>query len=83
MIDEQEESENFQKTELNDIDKSKLLSCIEEIRNIIGEIHSDRKLTEVIIANNFDFNKALDSLLLKAEPQPQNSKQMDTVEKGI
>lgn len=77
------DSENFQMPDLNDLDKSKLLSCMEEIRNIIGEIHSDRRLTEVILACNFDFQIALDTLL-KGEPQPQphSSKQTDTIEKG-
>lgn len=81
------DSENFQMPDLNDLEKSKLLSCIDEIRNIIGETYSDRKLTEVIIANNYDFNKALDTLLKgdssREKPLPaQHSKITDTVEKG-
>lgn len=79
---ERRDSENFKMPDLSDLDKSRLLSCMEEIRNIIGEIHSDQKLTEVIIANNFDFSKALDTLLKGESQQPQHSKQTDTVEKG-
>lgn len=85
------DSENFQiPTNLSDMEKSKLLSCIDEIRNIVGETYSDAKLTDVIIANNYDFNKALDKLL-KGEPSPKSSFQKfkpppppvaDTVEKG-
>lgn len=80
---ERRNSENFKMPELSDLDKSRLLSCMEEIRNIIGEIHSDQKLTEVIIANNFDFNKALDTLLKgESQPPPHHAKQPETVEKG-
>jgi elongation factor 1 alpha-like protein len=73
------DSENFKMPDLSDLDKSRLLSCIEEIRNIIGEVHSDQKLTEVIIANNYDFNKALDTLLKSSDSQPFKQ---ETVEKG-
>lgn len=78
------DSENFQMSDLNDLEKSKLLSCMDEIRNIIGETYSDRKLTEVIIANDYDFNKALDTLLKgdSTKKTPQHSKTTDTVEKG-
>lgn len=82
-LKERRDSENFKIPDLNDFDKSRLLSCMEEIRNIIGEVHSDKKLSEVIIANNYDFNKALDTLLKGESQAPQHSRQADTVEKGI
>lgn len=37
------DSEIFHLPELNDFDKSRLLSCMEEIRNIIGDSHSDKR----------------------------------------
>lgn len=63
---ERRDSENYQLPELNEIDKSKLLSCIDEIRNITGEKYSDKRVVEAILSNNFDFNKALDTLLSSA-----------------
>jgi elongation factor 1 alpha-like protein len=37
------DSESFQLPELSDVDKAKLLSCMEEIRNIVGDSISDKR----------------------------------------
>jgi hypothetical protein len=60
---------------------------MEEIRNIIGETYSDKRLVEAIMSNHFDFNKALDCLLngdknTKQHQTPQRPKTTDSVEKG-
>lgn len=82
---ERRDSEHFTLPELNDVDKSKLLSCMDELRNIVGETYSDKRLVEVIMAHDFDVNKALDMLLNgekqeKPLPRPKIS---DAIEKGI
>jgi hypothetical protein len=59
---------------------------MDEIRNIVGETYSDRRLTEVIIANDYDFNKALDTLLkgdTAQKPTPLTVRPTETVEKGM
>jgi elongation factor 1 alpha-like protein len=83
------DSENFHLPALNDIEKTKLLSCMEEIRNIIGETYSDKRLVDAIMSNNFDFNKALDFLLnagsretVRTTQQPTPKPKTDAVEKG-
>lgn len=76
------DSENFQLPELNDIDKAKLLSCMEEIRNIVGESISDKRITEAIMANDYDFTKALDMLLTVGSTQPSKKPKITEVEKG-
>ena len=82
---ERRDSEHFEFPELNDLDKSRLLSCMDEIRSIIGETYSDRRLVAAIMSNDFDFNKALDTLL-NGETKPQihhpRPKIPDVVEKG-
>lgn len=57
------DSENFQIPDLTDEDRAKLLSCMEEIRNIVGDTFSDKKLYDAILSSNYDFNKALDAVL--------------------
>lgn len=47
----------------------------------MGDVHSDRKLTEVILANNFDFNRSLDTLLNQQQQQTA-SRQTENVERG-
>ena len=59
---------------------------MDEIRNIIGETYSDRRLVAAIMSNDYDFNKALDTLL-NGEIKPQvhhhpRPKIPDVVEKG-
>lgn len=57
------DSENYQIPVLNDVDKAKLMSCIEEIRNIIGDSCSDKRIVDAVMVNDFDFTKALDMIL--------------------
>lgn len=59
---ERRDSEHFQMPELSEVDKARLMSCMEEIRNIIGDAHSDKRLADVIISNDFDFPKVTKSL---------------------
>ncbi|XP_015127168.1 HBS1-like protein [Diachasma alloeum] len=56
------------KPELSEIDTAKLVSCIEVIRNVIGDSISDADLTEKIIKADFNAEVALDEIL-KATPQ--------------
>lgn len=77
------DSENFQLPELDDIQKAKLLSCMEEIRNIVGESISDKRITEAIMAQDYDFTKALDMLLTTTTTsQPSKKPRVTEVEKG-
>lgn len=76
------DSENYQLPELNDFDKARLLSCMEEIRNISGDSYSDKRLVEAIMANDFDYTKALD-MLLTSTTQPSKKPKVTEVEKGM
>ncbi|XP_034946876.1 HBS1-like protein [Chelonus insularis] len=58
--DEAVSPKNYQ---LSDIDTAKLMSCIEVIRNVIGDALPDTVLKEKIIAFNFDTQTILDHIL--------------------
>ena len=80
---ERRDSENFQMPELNELEKVKLASCIEEIRSIVGDSISDRRITDAVMINNYDFPKALDMLLNSATAvQPSKKMKVAEVEKG-
>lgn len=59
---------------------------MEEIRNIIGDSVSDKKLVEAIMSFNYDYTKALDFILNEPAKTSSSSardvKLPNTVEKG-
>lgn len=82
---ERRDSDNFHLPELDDLSKAKLLSCMEEIRNISGDSFSDKRVVEAIMLSDYDYTKALD-MLLTSDPslaQPTKKPKIDEVEKGM
>jgi HBS1 N-terminus len=83
------DSENYQLPELNDMEKGKLMSCMEEIRNIIGDSCSDKRIVDAIMINQYDFTKALDMLLSSdsttssTATHPSKKIKVNEVEKGM
>ncbi|XP_057333342.1 protein HBS1 isoform X1 [Microplitis mediator] len=57
------------KSELSEIDTAKLMSCIEVVRNVIGDTIPDSVLTDKIILNNFNAEAALDDILKSTPPK--------------
>lgn len=81
------DSENFQLPELDDVSKGKLMSCMEEIRNIIGDSYSDKRIVDAIMICQYDFTRALDMLLNDTAgaghtTQPSKKIKVTEVEKG-
>lgn len=62
-------NKNITKYNLSELERAKLISCLETIRNIIGDTVSDSKLKEKIILSNFDANVALDAILKESSPK--------------
>uniref|UniRef100_A0A182QBA3 Tr-type G domain-containing protein n=1 Tax=Anopheles farauti TaxID=69004 RepID=A0A182QBA3_9DIPT len=81
------DSECFEMPDLNDDDRARLLSCMDEIRDIVGETYSDRQMVQAIMKHGFECSKALDEILNSNKTPPiakPGSKLMsDTVQKGI
>lgn len=48
---------------LNDDDQARLLSCMEEIRNVVGDAVSDQRMVKIVLKYEFDFAKSLDEIL--------------------
>ncbi|XP_029179113.1 HBS1-like protein [Nylanderia fulva] len=68
-IDESSSSLNEDKYNLPELEKAKLISCLEAIRNVIGDTVSESKLKEKIIASNFNTDVALDAILKESSPK--------------
>ena len=61
---ERRDSESFKMPDLEDEDKAKLLSCMDEIRSVLDDTTvSDKQLVETIMKYEYDYSKALDHLL--------------------
>lgn len=48
---------------LSESDQVLLASCMDEIRNVVGDNTSERQLVETIMKHKFDCAKALDAIL--------------------
>lgn len=58
------DSDNFQMPKLDDVDQARLVSCIEEVRNVVGdEMVSERVIVETSMKFNYDITKVLDEIL--------------------
>lgn len=60
---ERRESLDFRSLNLDEEDEAKLMSCLDELRNVIGETISDNILIQTVIKHKFDFSKSLDDIL--------------------
>lgn len=50
-------------TDMDEESQVKLLSCLDEVRNIVGESASDQSIVDTVMRFNFDLTLALDSIL--------------------
>lgn len=66
------DSESFQLPALDDENSAKLRSCMDEIRNVVGETVSERQLVETIMKFNFDCSKSLDAVLNSTTTPPSS-----------
>uniref|UniRef100_A0A1A9W551 Tr-type G domain-containing protein n=1 Tax=Glossina brevipalpis TaxID=37001 RepID=A0A1A9W551_9MUSC len=57
------DSENFQMPVLNEIEQARLTSCMEEVRSVVGDAVSERRLVESCLKFSYDINKVLDEIL--------------------
>ncbi|XP_049814290.1 protein HBS1 isoform X1 [Schistocerca nitens] len=65
-------SDTFQKPHLSELEEVRLQSCLDEIRNVIGDTIPETIIIETILKNSFDLNKSLDALL-SYEPSASKS----------
>ncbi|ELT90052.1 hypothetical protein CAPTEDRAFT_178027 [Capitella teleta] len=57
------DSSNFQRPPLNPIDEARLNSCLEEMRNIVGETTPEHLMIDAVLRSDFNYEKALNDVL--------------------
>lgn len=48
---------------LGENEQARLSSCIDEIRSVIGETISERRIIDIVLKNNFNCTQSLDEIL--------------------
>ncbi|XP_053601881.1 protein HBS1 [Plodia interpunctella] len=59
---------------LNEDDEAKLMSCLDELRNVLGDTISDNILIQSVLNHNFDFSKTLDEILNRNGKKSEKTK---------
>jgi elongation factor 1 alpha-like protein len=60
------DSKMYQRHGLDEVDEARLRSCLEEIRNVIGDSVPEQILIDTVLQNEFNLDKALDAVLSNA-----------------
>lgn len=61
---------------MSEIDEARLRSCLDEIRNVIGDSVSEASIADIILANEFDVAKSLDAALSNASDDTRKPSKM-------
>lgn len=57
------ESMDLRSLNLSETDEAKLMSCLDELRNILGDTISDNIIIQSVLKHKFDFKNSLDDIL--------------------
>ena len=57
------DSDNFKMPLLDEVEQAKLTSCIDEVRSVVGDSVSERRIVETSIRFGYDITKILDEIL--------------------
>ncbi|KAH8408084.1 hypothetical protein KR222_003048 [Zaprionus bogoriensis] len=70
------DSENFQMPELDELEQAQLSSCVDEVRSVVGDAVSERRIVETSMRFGYDIQKILDEILNeetnKKQQQPKD-----------
>ncbi|CAK1548642.1 unnamed protein product [Leptosia nina] len=71
---ERRESMDLRGLNLSEDDETKLMSCLDELRNVLGDTLSDSILVHEVLKHKFDYSKALDGILNNNKQENANFK---------
>ncbi|XP_017060133.1 HBS1-like protein [Drosophila ficusphila] len=63
------DSESFQMPQLDEIEQAKLSSCVDEVRSVVGDAVSERRIVETSMKFGYDMQKILDEILNEESKQ--------------
>ncbi|CAG4963769.1 unnamed protein product [Parnassius apollo] len=70
---ERRQSSDLRCLSLTEEEEAKLLSCLDELRDVLGDTVSENMLIQTVLSHKFDFNKALDELLSNDKNKPKET----------
>lgn len=71
---ERRESIDLRGLNLNEDDEAKLMSCLDELRNVLGDTMPENILVQSVLKHKFNYNKALDEILNNKSKQEEKPK---------
>ncbi|XP_066470939.1 HBS1-like protein [Tiliqua scincoides] len=77
--DTQQSNYNISSHQLTGSEKAKFDSCLERVREVLGESVPEKVMIETVLDTKFDVQQALDSLLLRNNKQNMKTKNEETV----
>lgn len=73
------ESVDMRTLQLTEDDEAKLMSCLDELRNVLGDTVSDNTLIQSVLDNQFQFDKTLDAILNKSKNKEAEKTKLEPV----
>ncbi|KAH8379223.1 hypothetical protein KR009_003736 [Drosophila setifemur] len=70
------DSESFQRPQLDEIEQAKLSSCVDEVRSVVGDAVSERRIVETSMKFDYDMAKILDEILNEETQKKPPSKRV-------
>lgn len=67
-------SSNEEDIAISELDRAQLMSCMESIKNVIGDTVAESDIKRKIIQSNFDAEMALDLVLKESSPRNEAGK---------
>jgi len=68
------DSESFQMPQLDEIEQAKLSSCVDEVRSVVGDAVSERRIVETSMKFDYDMQKILDEILNEETAKKSSAK---------
>ncbi|KAH8365694.1 hypothetical protein KR093_003512 [Drosophila rubida] len=71
------DSESFQMPELDELEQAKLSSCVDEVRSVVGDAVSERRIVETSMRFDYNIQQILDEILNEESSLKEKEKQKD------
>lgn len=78
-VDEEDIPSSYKLPQLSDLDTAKLISCLEAVKNVVGDTHPESEINKKIIEFNFNTEAVLNSIL-NNEQKPTVKTELETGE---
>ncbi|XP_060660047.1 protein HBS1 [Drosophila nasuta] len=71
------DSESFQMPELDEMEQAKLSSCVDEVRSVVGDAVSERRIVETSMRFDYNIQQILDEILNDETNKKEKEKELE------